>query len=115
MVAYADNYELRWLLRMCFAALVANRVNEWMMYLPAGYRLGQRDSGAVMWMAPCKTLCPVVLPLTDLSLDHALTIIRSFILPRWLGGKITAFIASGELLKHHKNATTNSARRRDEV
>lgn len=50
----ATNYQLKWLLRLCFIALAANRVNEFMMYLPAGYRLGRRDSGAIMWMAPCK-------------------------------------------------------------
>ncbi|KAG4429426.1 hypothetical protein IFR05_015089 [Cadophora sp. M221] len=81
LVAYATNYQLRWLIRMCFVALISNRVNEWAMYLPAGYRLGQRDSGAVMWMAPY----------------HALTIIRSFILPTWLGGKVAAFTATGGL------------------
>lgn len=56
LVAYADYHQLRWLIRTCFIALLANRLNEWAMYLPAGYRLGQRDYNAVMWMAPCETI-----------------------------------------------------------
>jgi hypothetical protein len=54
MIAYANSDQLRMLARLCFIALIANRLNEWVMTLPAGYRLGQRDAGAMMWMAPCK-------------------------------------------------------------
>lgn len=53
LIAYATFDQLRLLVRLCFAALLANRLNEWVMTLPAGYRLGQRDAGAMMWMAPC--------------------------------------------------------------
>ncbi|KAF2134355.1 glycosyltransferase family 2 protein [Dothidotthia symphoricarpi CBS 119687] len=79
LIAYANNEQLRLLLRLCFVALVANRLNEWVMTLPAGYRLGQRDAGAMMWMAPY----------------HAITIIRAFFLPKFLGGKTSAFSSSG--------------------
>lgn len=54
LIAYATDDQLRLLARLCFVALIANRMNEWVMTLPAGYRLGQRDAGAMMWMAPCK-------------------------------------------------------------
>ncbi len=54
MVAYADYGQLRWLIRLCFIALCMNRLNEFILYLPAGYRLGLRESRAMMWMAPCK-------------------------------------------------------------
>ena len=79
LIAYANDNQLRLLARLCFVALAANRMNEWVMTLPAGYRLGQRDAGAMMWMAPY----------------HAITIIRSFFLPRFLGGKAAAFSSSG--------------------
>lgn len=79
LIAYADNNQLRLLVRLCFVAFMANRLNEWVMTLPAGYRLGQRDAGAMMWMAPY----------------HAITIIRSFFLPKFLGGKAAAFSSSG--------------------
>ncbi|KAF1848129.1 glycosyltransferase family 2 protein [Cucurbitaria berberidis CBS 394.84] len=79
LIAYATNDQLRLLARLCFVALVANRLNEWVMTLPAGYRLGQRDAGAMMWMAPY----------------HAITIVRSFFLPRFLGGKTAGFSPSG--------------------
>lgn len=54
LIAYADYDQLRLLVRLCFIALVANRCNEWIMNLPAGYRLGQRDASAMIWMAPCE-------------------------------------------------------------
>lgn len=79
LVAYSSTTQLRWQLRLCFISLVCTRLNEWITYLPSGYRLAQRDTGAQMWMAPY----------------HAITIIRSFILPKWLGGKAMAFSSSG--------------------
>lgn len=81
LIPYANYDQLRLLARLCFFALAANRLNEWSMTLPAGYRLGQRDTGAMFWMAPY----------------HSIAIIRSFILPRWLGGKVGAFSSSGSL------------------
>jgi hypothetical protein len=55
LIAYANNDQLRLLVRLCFIALIANRVNEYIMNLPAGYRLGQRDASAMVWMAPCRS------------------------------------------------------------
>lgn len=81
LVAYSSNFQLRWQIRLCFTSLILTRLNEWITYLPSGYRLAQRDTGAQMWMAPF----------------HALTIIRSFILPSWLGGKAMAFSSSGSI------------------
>lgn len=60
MVAYADIEQLRWLIRVCFIALVLNRLNEWVLYLPASYRLGLRESRAMMWMAPCQYQRPQI-------------------------------------------------------
>jgi len=54
LIAYATDDQLRLLARLCSVALLTNRMNEWIMTLPAGYRIGQRDAGATMWMAPCK-------------------------------------------------------------
>ncbi|KAF2846880.1 glycosyltransferase family 2 protein [Plenodomus tracheiphilus IPT5] len=82
LIAYETSDQLRLLTRLCFAALLASRLNEWVMSLPAGYRMGQRDNGAMLWMAPY----------------HAATIIRAFLLPSFLGGKIAAFSSSGSQL-----------------
>jgi hypothetical protein len=81
LVAYSTYSQLRWQIRLCFASLMLTRFNEWITYLPSGYRLAQRDTGAQMWMAPF----------------HAMTIIRSFLLPTWLGGKAMAFSSSGSI------------------
>ncbi|TGO28435.1 hypothetical protein BPAE_0027g00020 [Botrytis paeoniae] len=79
LVAYNTETQLKWQIRLCFIQLVLTRLNEWVTYIPSGYRLAQRDSGAQLWMAPF----------------HAKTIIMSFLLPSWLGGKPMAFSSSG--------------------
>jgi len=81
LVAYANDEQLRWLIRSCFAALVSNRLCEIALFLPSGYATGQRGSRAQLWMAPY----------------IALTIVRSFLLPKWLGGRAQAFKPSGSL------------------
>lgn len=79
LVAYSNDYQLRWQARFCFIALITQRINEFITYLPSGYRQGQLEAASMMWMAPY----------------HAITVIRSFILPKWLGGKAMAFSSSG--------------------
>lgn len=71
MVAYASVDQLKLQIRFCFGALILQRINEFVMALPAGYRRHQREGTSMLWMAPY----------------HAITVIRSFILPKWLGGK----------------------------
>jgi len=78
MVAYASSEQLRLQVRFCFAALALQRINEFVMALPAGYRQHMREGSSMLWMAPY----------------HAITIIRSFILPKWLGGKAVVSFAS---------------------
>lgn len=53
MVAYATDDQLRWLIRACFLAFAVNRMCELSMFLPPGYRNGQRGTRAILWMAPC--------------------------------------------------------------
>lgn len=81
LVAYASITQLRWLIRTCFAALTANRLNEMVLSMPAGYRTGRRGGRYEVWMSPYIALC----------------IIRSFILPKWLGGQTQAFKPTGSL------------------
>lgn len=81
LVAYANDTELRWLIRACFAALFFNRLTEIILYLPSGYATGQRGATSQLWMSPY----------------IALTILRSFVLPKWLGGQAQAFKPSGSL------------------
>lgn len=81
LVAYTSVTQLKWQTRLCFANLLLTRLNEWITYLPSGYRLAQRDMVAQMWMAPY----------------HSITIFRSLLLPSWLGGKGMAFSSSGSI------------------
>ncbi|KAK1958618.1 family 2 glycosyltransferase [Colletotrichum sublineola] len=81
LVAYADYDQLRWLIRACVAAFVTNRLCEFALFIPAGYHTGQRGSRYQLWMAPYIALC----------------LIRSFILPTWLGGQTQAFKPTGSL------------------
>ncbi|KAF2104151.1 hypothetical protein NA57DRAFT_70364 [Rhizodiscina lignyota] len=81
LVAYANDEQLRWLIRSCFAAFIMNRICEVVLFIPSGYATGQRGSRAQLWMSPY----------------IALTIVRSFVLPRWLGGQTQAFKPSGSL------------------
>ncbi|KAH8693557.1 putative glycosyl transferase [Talaromyces proteolyticus] len=81
LVAYANDEQLRWLMRACFAATIANRLCEFVLFIPAGYHTGQRGSRYQLWMAPYIALC----------------IVRAFILPRWLGGQAQAFKPTGSL------------------
>ncbi|OLN89339.1 Cellulose synthase 1 [Colletotrichum chlorophyti] len=81
LVAYANYDQLRWLIRACFAATISNRLCEFALFIPAGYHTGQRGSRYQLWMSPYIALC----------------IIRSFILPTWLGGQTQAFKPTGSL------------------
>ncbi|KAH7014919.1 family 2 glycosyltransferase [Ilyonectria destructans] len=81
LVAYANNEQLRWLIWGCFASVISNRLCEFVLFIPAGYHTGQRGSRYQLWMSPYIALC----------------IIRSFILPTWLGGQTQAFKPTGSL------------------
>jgi cellulose synthase/poly-beta-1,6-N-acetylglucosamine synthase-like glycosyltransferase len=81
LVAFTSYSQLRWKIRLCFISLMLNRLNEWISFIPSGYRLAQRDTVAQMWMAPF----------------HGLAIIRGFFLPSWLGGKRLGFLSSGSV------------------
>lgn len=81
LVAYADNTQFKWLIRAAFLAVMTNRMCEFALFIPAGYHTGQRGSRYQLWMAPYIALC----------------IVRSFILPTWLGGQTQAFKPTGSL------------------
>ncbi|KAM5359653.1 hypothetical protein ACJZ2D_014326 [Fusarium nematophilum] len=81
LVAYATEEQLRWLVRACFASVISNRLCEFVLFIPAGYHTGQRGSRYQLWMSPYIALC----------------IVRSFILPTWLGGQTQAFKPTGSL------------------
>lgn len=81
LVAYANYDQLQWLLRVCFASVIVNRLTEFALSLPAGYHTAQRGSRYQLWMSPYLALC----------------IIRAFLLPKWLGGKTQAFKPTGSL------------------
>ncbi|KAI7977684.1 hypothetical protein EIK77_010275 [Talaromyces pinophilus] len=81
LVAYATTEQLKYLIWACFASTMSNRLCEFALFIPAGYHTGQRGSRYGMWMSPYLALC----------------IIRSFFLPKWLGGQTQAFKPTGSL------------------
>lgn len=81
LIAYSDIEQLRWLIRSCFAYFMCNRVWEFSINSPAGYHTGQRDARGNLWMSPYISL----------------SIIRSFFLPKWLGGQVAGFKPTGSL------------------
>ncbi|QDS67697.1 hypothetical protein FKW77_005459 [Venturia effusa] len=81
LIAYADFGQLLWLVRACFAAVMINRICELALYLPAGYATGQRGARSQLWMSPYISL----------------SVVRSFFLPKWLGGKVQNFKPTGSL------------------
>lgn len=81
LVAYTNDAQLRWLVRACFATTISNRLCEFVLFIPAGYHTGQRGSRYQLWMSPYIALC----------------LIRSFMLPKWLGGVTQAFTPTGSI------------------
>lgn len=81
LVAYANEDQLRWLVRACFAAFLGNRACEFVLFIPSGYHTGQRGSRYQLWMSPYIGLC----------------LIRAFMLPKWLGGETQAFTPTGSI------------------
>ncbi|EFX01819.1 glycosyl transferase, family 2 [Grosmannia clavigera kw1407] len=81
LVAYTNENQLRWLVRACFATTMSNRLCEFVLFIPAGYHTGQRGSRYQLWMSPYIALC----------------LIRSFMLPKWLGGVTQAFTPTGSI------------------
>jgi hypothetical protein len=81
LVAYINAAQLRWQIRLCGISLLLTVVNLIVTYMPSGYRLGRQESAATLWMAPY----------------HAITVVRSFLLPSWLGGTTMSFAPSGSI------------------
>ena len=79
MVAFVDTTQLQILVRMAFAVVALNRMNEFFIFLPSGYFTGRRESFSSLWMA----------------VYQGIAIIRAFMLPTWLGGTNSAFKSSG--------------------
>ena len=81
LVLYTHENQINWQIRLCFIAFISGRLAEFITYLPSGYRHSRRDFQASLWMLPYNTI----------------TIVQSFILPKWLGGKPMAFSPTGSL------------------
>lgn len=81
LLVYVTLDQLRWQLSLCAIWVVSLRINEIVLTLPSGYIQGQRSAMAWQFMTPYL----------------AVTILRCYILPTWLGGKPIAFVASGKI------------------
>jgi hypothetical protein len=81
LLVYVTDDQLRWQIRLCAIWVVSLRLNEIVLTAPSGYIQGQRGSMAWQFMTPYL----------------AITILRCYILPSWLGGKKIAFVASGAI------------------
>lgn len=99
LVPFSNYAQLRLLIRIFFLSHILNRINEVIAYLPSGYFAGQRDARAVMWMAICEFLLPVIYNTILTSSPplpvQSMCIIQTFVLPTWLGGKVAVFTSSG--------------------
>jgi hypothetical protein len=93
LVTYKDETQLRWLIRFYLMMLATQRLNEWITYIPSGYRLGRHGGRALIWMAPY----------------HATTVFTLFLLSSWLGVKAMAFSPSGSVRYEHNES--NAANR----
>jgi hypothetical protein len=81
LVAYADDFQLHLLIWLCFASLLTTRCTELIMSLPSGYSIAQNGARAQLWMSPYIALC----------------LVRSFVLPSWLGGSKQNFTPTGSI------------------
>jgi len=81
LLVYVTDTQLKWQIRLCAIWVVSLRINEIVLTLPSGYIQGQRSAMAWQFMTPYL----------------AVTILRCYILPTWLGGKKIAFLASGAI------------------
>ncbi|RDW85324.1 hypothetical protein BP6252_02914 [Coleophoma cylindrospora] len=81
LIAYANETQLRWLIRSAFAATISSRICELILCIPAGYHVGQRDFRYQLWISPYL----------------AVSVVRAFLLPKWLGGDVVAFKPTGSL------------------
>ena len=52
LVAYANEDQLRWLVRLAFAALAVARLTQFVMYLPSGYSAGIMPSDFAQRLTP---------------------------------------------------------------
>ncbi|KDQ13661.1 glycosyltransferase family 2 protein, partial [Botryobasidium botryosum FD-172 SS1] len=80
LIPVTSSSEIKLLIRITFANIMAERAHEILWSMPTGYLGNRRDSLAQSWLAPY----------------HAITLIRS-VLPNYLGGKTMAFQASGAI------------------
>jgi hypothetical protein len=81
LIVFTSENQFRWIIRLAFVTFVSRRIMEFVLYIPSGYHTGQRYARYQIWMAPY--LCS--------------SLIRAFLLPRWLGGTTTAFKPTGSL------------------
>jgi hypothetical protein len=81
LMVYTTPDQLRWQIRLCAIWVWALRINEIVLTLPSGYIQGQRSAMAWQFMIPY----------------IAVSVLRCYILPTWLGGKEIAFLASGAI------------------
>ena len=54
LIAYQGDDQLRWLIRLAFLMLLGTRINEWILSLPPGYLVAQREIHAGFWMSSCE-------------------------------------------------------------
>jgi Glycosyl transferase family group 2 len=81
LVVFTSDDQFRWLIRAAFATVISRRIMEFILYIPSGYHTGQRYARFQIWMAPYL----------------AISLVKAFILPKWLGGATTAFKPTGSL------------------
>jgi hypothetical protein len=96
---FSETHELRLLLRLQCAMIISTWLHELHFAVYVGYRAAVQDPSFSMWMSPCQsshnsfsTQC-----LANKSPDYTISIIRSFLLPSWLGGTKPGFTPTGSI------------------
>lgn len=92
LMVYVTPDQLRWQLRLCAIWVWSLRINEIVLTVPSGYIQGQRSAMAWQFMVPYL----------------AVSVLRCYILPKWLGGKEIAFLASGAIRDRLRERYANS-------
>lgn len=92
LMVYTTTRQLRWQLRLCAIWTCSLRISEIVLTLPSGYIHGQRSAMAWQFMMPY----------------IAVSVLRCYILPTWLGGKKIVFLASGAIGNQLKERSAKS-------
>lgn len=106
-VVYATNDDLKALTQASALSFISTFVLKCHMSLKTGYRAHMMEQCNEIWIAPCKCPCRAERQCggqlkTDKPrlADHAITQLKTFVFPTWLGGQLLTFVPTGSIPNH---------------